>query len=223
MALLRIDDLLDFHDHVLNVPGGIRKLAAPSDLSDQPDPNDPPDPAALSPARATDLPAPVRENHRCNCLLWLAEDQARRPDVPAEYIAERKRDIDRHNQRRNDAIEAIDIWLLAELASLSPPPSPSARLHSETAGAMIDRLSILALKIFHMGEQAQRRGAGAAHLATCLARLCILREQRDDLASCLQCLFDDIRDGRAYFKQYRQFKMYNDPAFNPWLRGQACG
>ncbi len=220
MALPRIDDLLDFHDRVLNAPGGIRKLADPADL---PDRNAPCDPAAHSLAQATDLPAPVRENHRCNCLLWLAEDQARRRDVPAEYIAERKRDIDRHNQRRNDAIEAIDIWLLSELAPTSPPPSLSARLQSETAGAMIDRLSILALKIFHMGEQAQRRDAGAAHLATCRERLCILREQRDDLATCLQCLFDDIRDGRAYFKQYRQFKMYNDPAFNPWLRGQACG
>ena len=96
----------------------------------------------------------IDANHRFNSLLWDEEDRARRLDVGPAEIAASKRLIDRYNQQRNDAVEAIDEALLAQLAGVAP--TDSARLSSETAGAMIDRLSILALKIFHMREQTRR-------------------------------------------------------------------
>ena len=163
----------------------------------------------------------IAANHRFNCLLWREEDKARRHDVPAGDIAEGKHRIDAYNQQRNDAVEAIDEAILAELALSHVSPASDARLSSETAGAMIDRLSILALKIHHMREQTSRADAGAAHVDACAARLGRLVTQRSDLSGCLDRLLQEARDGRAYFKVYRQFKMYNDPALNPYRYGGA--
>ena len=157
----------------------------------------------------------IEANHRCNSLLWDEEDKARRTDVDAAVIAASKRLIDQYNQRRNDAVEAIDELILAELAGVHP--TPDARLSSETAGAMIDRLSILSLKLFHMAREARRSNAGAEHVAACSAKVQRLGVQRQDLASCLDRLLADTQAGVAYFKVYRQFKMYNDPALNPYL------
>lgn len=162
-----------------------------------------------------ELATAIADNHHWNALLWMTEDQARRTDVPARHIVRAKRAIDRYNQRRNDAVERIDEALLRELGGIAH--KPSARLHSETAGAMIDRLSILALKIFHMQVQATRRDADAAHLSACSAKLQVLQAQRNDLAGCLGQLLRDSVTGNAYFKPYRQFKMYNDQRLNPWL------
>ena len=162
-----------------------------------------------------ELAVAIADNHRWNELLWLTEDQARRTDVPDRHIVRAKRAIDRYNQRRNDAVERIDDALLQELAGIGR--GPTARLHSETAGAMIDRLSILALKIFHMHAQTTRRDTDARHLSACSEKLHALRAQRDDLAACLGQLLRDAESGAAYFKPYRQFKMYNDPSLNPWL------
>ena len=161
----------------------------------------------------------IAANHRFNCLLWREEDKARRQDVPATDIAAGKHRIDAYNQQRNDAVEAIDEAILAGLAGITP--GPDARLSSETAGAMIDRLSILALKIHHMRAQTQRSDAGASHVEACAARLQRLIGQRADLSGCLDRLLHEAREGRAYFKVYRQFKMYNDPALNPYLYDQA--
>src|SRR5215467_529507 len=105
---------------------------------------------------AGDVWSSIERNHRCNCRLWVEEDQARRREVPDSEIAANKRNIDGFNQRRNDAIEKIDESLLA----LLPAAGADARLNSETAGAMVDRLSILALKVFHMRIQTERRDAG---------------------------------------------------------------
>jgi hypothetical protein len=163
----------------------------------------------------------VAANHRYNGLLWREEDRARRLDVPPAEIAASKRLIDRYNQKRNDAVEALDERLLAELGRVSR--QPGARLSSETAGAMIDRLSILSLKIHHMRAQAQRDEAGADHMHACACKLERLVAQRQDLMSCLDSLLLDARAGRAFFKVYRQFKMYNDTSLNPYLYGQAQG
>lgn len=159
----------------------------------------------------------IEADHRCNNLLWDEEDQARREDVPDSAIAANKRAIDGHNQRRNDAIERIDECLLAELEGVAR--RSDARMSSETAGAMIDRLSILALKIFHMRAQTRRSDAGREHVETCAAKLALLEEQRRDLAACLDRLLAECAAGTACFKVYRQFKMYNDPALNPYLYG----
>lgn len=156
-------------------------------------------------------------NHRFNNLLWDEEDLARRKDVADGEIAANKRAIDGYNQKRNDAIERMDEVFLSAL----PAPAAGSRLNSETAGSMIDRISILALKIFHMGEQTRRTDASAEHIASCEAKLARLREQRADLASCLERLLDDCAAGRAHYKVYRQFKMYNDPTLNPYLYGAA--
>lgn len=163
----------------------------------------------------------IETNHRFNTLLWNEEDKARRTDVDAREIAACKRLIDRYNQQRNDAVEAIDELILAQLGIATP--APNARLNSETAGAMIDRLSILALKIHHMREQTQRVEVDAEHITACSAKLDRLVTQRRDLASCLDELLADAMAGRAWYKVYRQFKMYNDPTLNPYLYGSRNG
>lgn len=177
--------------------------------------------AGSSVAASVDAWPSIAANHRYNSLLWDEEDKARRTDVGPDAIAHGKHLIDRYNQKRNDAVEAIDEALLFLLADA--PAAADARLHSETAGAMIDRLSILSLKIFHMRAQSRRAAAGAEHLARCAAKLARLHTQRADLCACLDQLLLDASAGRAYFKLYRQFKMYNDPALNPYLHGQRRG
>jgi hypothetical protein len=160
----------------------------------------------------------IELNHRYNTLLWNEEDKARRTDVAAAEIAGSKRLIDRFNQRRNDAVEAIDEAILSALLKVAR--AADARLHSETAGAMIDRLSILSLKLFHMREQTRRVDVGPGHVDRCTLKLEKLMEQRRDLGSCFDTLLKDAQGGQAYFKVYRQFKMYNDPTLNPYLYGK---
>lgn len=176
-------------------------------------------------ATAWEKTAPVRHtegiwqwievNHRCNCLLWDEEDLARRHDVPDAAIAANKRAIDGYNQTRNDAIERVDEHILSRLASV--PVAADAWHNSETAGSIIDRLSIASLKIFHMRAQAARTDAMAGHIALCRDKLERLELQREDLAQCLATLLDAAACGKAYYRVYRQYKMYNDPTLNPWL------
>jgi len=169
-------------------------------------------------ARRDPLWQAVEDNHRCNCLLWDEEDLARRRNVPDAAIAANKRAIDGYNQRRNDAIERIDEHLLTLMATAKA--GPDARLNSETPGAMIDRLSILSLKIHHMRLQTLRVDVDAAHIENCSLKLSRLDEQRTDLAACLDRLLAECARGEARFKVYRQFKMYNDPALNPAIYGE---
>jgi Protein of unknown function (DUF4254) len=164
-----------------------------------------------------DVWAWIAANHRSNILLWDEEDQARRTDVGTDAIAANKRAIDRFNQRRNDAIEKVDEALLARLASV--PITPDAWQNSETAGAMIDRLSILSLKRFHMDAQTHRGDASAEHINSCREKLRRLESQHADLARCFDRLLSLASEGRAFWRVYRQFKMYNSPETNPYLYG----
>jgi Protein of unknown function (DUF4254) len=168
-------------------------------------------------ASAVDVWAWIAANHRCNILLWDEEDQARRTDVGADAIAANKRAIDDYNQKRNDAIEKIDEALLARITSI--PTTPNAWHNSETAGAMIDRLSILSLKLFHMKAQTLRSDVSAEHVSACSEKLRQLAVQRSDLARCFDTLLSLAGKGRAFWRVYRQFKMYNSPELNPYLYG----
>ncbi|MGA2672553.1 MAG: DUF4254 domain-containing protein [Terracidiphilus sp.] len=156
----------------------------------------------------------VARQHRANFDLWHIEDEARAPGATDAELAAVKRRIDRTNQLRNDLAEEIDRALLAWLEP-SGLPSPDAPLHSESPGLIVDRLSILALKIYHTREEAQRAGTLPDHAARNRDRLAILEEQRSDLAGCLDRLWRETLVGTRRFKLYRQLKMYNDPALNP--------
>lgn len=155
----------------------------------------------------------IENNHINNASLWAEEDLARRTTVSGDDIALNKRHIDGFNQARNDATERVDEEILVRLGA----QNPDARLHSETAGAMIDRMSIMSLKIKAMRAQTLRTDVDATHIANCTAKLAALLEQRSDLGDCLDGLIADVQAGRAYYKIYRQFKMYNDKTLNPEL------
>lgn len=153
----------------------------------------------------------VLAQHRANFDLWHEEDKAREPEVSDSSIAAVKHNIDALNQTRNDLMETIDRTLLEAAGE----QNCSAPLQSETPGLMIDRLSILALKIYHTAEEAQRASASEAHRERNATRLAMLKEQRSDLATCLNTLWNEVLQGRRRFKLYRQMKMYNDPELNP--------
>jgi hypothetical protein len=155
--------------------------------------------------------------HQQNFRLWHQEDIARSPEVSDADLASVKRAIDKLNQQRNDLIERLDDALVGELSATGVPPQPGAKLNTETPGSAIDRLSILALRLYHMEEQACRADATDAHVAKAKARLEILHQQRMDLAASLSELLADLAEGRKRLKVYRQFKMYNDPTMNPYL------
>ncbi|HWE84374.1 MAG TPA: DUF4254 domain-containing protein [Terracidiphilus sp.] len=175
------------------------------------------DPGA-DPAQTDPFLALVARQHRANFDLWHIEDEARRPGAAPEEIAGVKRRIDTTNQTRNDLAERLDEALLQHLAERGLP-SCDAPLHSESPGLIIDRLSILALKIYHSREEADRPDAPAGHAERNQSRLAVLKEQRADLAACLQSLWDDTLTGLRRFKLYRQLKMYNDPSLNPAIYG----
>ena len=156
----------------------------------------------------------LTRHHRANFDLWHIEDEARTPGATDAELADVKRRVDQTNQQRNDLAEQLDRSLLGWLESRKLP-NPVAPLHSESPGLMIDRLSILALKIFHTREEAEREGAPVGHAVRNRERSGILKEQRDDLAGCLKALWEETLAGTRRFKLYRQLKMYNDPTLNP--------
>jgi Protein of unknown function (DUF4254) len=156
----------------------------------------------------------VARQHRANFDLWHIEDEARTPGATDAALADVKRRIDCTNQLRNDLAEDLDRTLVASLAPLGLP-NPAAPLHSESPGLMIDRLSILALKIFHTREETERVDAPHGHTERNHERLEILEQQRADLAVCVDALWRETLSGTRSFKLYRQMKMYNDPSLNP--------
>jgi hypothetical protein len=155
----------------------------------------------------------VEENHLRNFQLWHEEDIARRDDLGSGRVHQAKRAIDRFNQERNNFIEEMDKVLVA---ALQPKESGVPR-NSETPGMMIDRLSILSLKEYHMNEEAVRADASENHRATCGEKLSRIIRQRTDLTQCLGDLLTEVASGTRTFAVYYQFKMYNDPALNPQL------
>ena len=151
-------------------------------------------------------------------VQWHFEDIIRDPHINPEEALSLKRRIDRSNQDRTDLVEEIDSYFRQQYSDVKP--QADARLNTESPAWAVDRLSILALKIYHMAEQAERQDAAAEHRSKCKGKLDILLEQQKDLGTAIDQLLEDIADGRKYMKVYRQMKMYNDPATNPVLYGK---
>lgn len=148
-------------------------------------------------------------------VQWHFEDIIRDPHIDPVEALSLKRRIDRSNQDRTDLVEQIDSYFRLKYSDVQI--LPDARLNTESPAWAVDRLSILALKIYHMHEQAERTDATAEHREKCGAKLQVLLEQQRDLSLAIDQLLDDIQAGRKYMKVYRQMKMYNDPSTNPVL------
>jgi hypothetical protein len=155
--------------------------------------------------------------HKCwiDTVQWHFEDIIRNPDIDPKEALVLKRRIDKSNQDRTDMVEDIDSYFRELYKDITP--MPNATINTESPAWAIDRLSILALKIWHMKEQTERTDASEDHIATCRGKLAVLIEQQKDLSTAIDQLLDDIKAGRKYMKVYRQMKMYNDPNTNPVL------
>jgi len=151
-------------------------------------------------------------------VQWHLEDIIRDPHInPVEALALKRR-IDKSNQDRTDLVERIDSYFLSLYGGVKT--QPDATINTESPAWAVDRLSILALKIYHMQEQVRRDDASDDHKALCQRKLDVLLEQQRDLSSAIDQLIDDISAGRKYMKVYKQMKMYNDPSTNPILYGK---
>ncbi len=151
-------------------------------------------------------------------VQWHLEDIIRDPHIdPVEALALKRR-IDASNQERTDLVEAIDSYFRTLYTDVQV--LPDATINTESPAWAVDRLSILALKIYHMKEQVVRKDATPEHRALCQGKLDVLLQQQEDLSTAIDQLLTDIREGRKYMKVYRQMKMYNDPSTNPVLYGQ---
>ena len=155
--------------------------------------------------------------HWIDAVQWHMEDRIRDPEIdPAEALTLKRR-IDRSNQDRTDLVEQLDNYFLEQYKDVTP--LPDATINTETPAWALDRLSILALKIYHMDAEVNRKDAAPEHVEKCRQKLRTLLIQREDLTAAIQQLLDDIAAGRKYMKLYRQMKMYNDPSTNPVLYG----
>lgn len=152
-------------------------------------------------------------------VQWHLEDIVRNPTIdPVEGIAIKRR-IDRSNQERTDVVEYIDAYFLEAYKSIQP--RTGATINTESPAWAIDRLSILALKIYHMQAESNRKDAHVEHVKACTGKVHILLEQREDLSQAIDDLLNDIANGDKYMKVYKQMKMYNDPSLNPILYQQS--
>jgi cell division protein FtsB len=159
----------------------------------------------------------VCQQHSFNYLLWHEEDIARSRDVTDEEIARVKRSIDSYNQQRNDWIEKVDDEVTSMVESSGIDVPDDAPMNTETPGCTIDRLSILALRIYHLKEQLERTDATQDHRESVEHKIAVCLLQQNDLKTSLSQLLEDIFSGRKRHRTYRQFKMYNDPTLNPYL------
>ncbi len=151
-------------------------------------------------------------------VQWHLEDIIRSPAIAPEELVAIKRRIDASNQHRTDVVEQLDDYFLSCFQAIQP--NANARLNSETPAWLLDRMSILLLKVYHMQEQVERNDTDTEHRARCQAKLQILVEQRADMANCFDELMAEIQTGVRRFKVYRQMKMYNDATLNPILYTQ---
>jgi hypothetical protein len=164
-----------------------------------------------------DLLNTVCQQHTFNFRLWHEEDKARCTEATDAEIATVKRNIDGLNQQRNDWIEKIDDALSNELAELGIEPAAEAQLNTETPGSVMDRLSILSLRIYHVIEQVERNDVSDKQRQSVVQKLVLCHAQHADLSQSLAELLEDIFAGRKQHRTYRQMKMYNDPSLNPYL------
>ncbi|PNQ74763.1 hypothetical protein C1T31_01080 [Hanstruepera neustonica] len=151
-------------------------------------------------------------------VQWHYEDIIRDPQIDPVAALKLKRQIDASNQDRTDMVEYIDSYFLEKYKDVTP--KVNATINTESPAWGIDRLSILALKIYHMNEEATREDASESHREACQKKLDVLLEQRVDLSTAIDTLLDDIENGDKYMKVYKQMKMYNDDELNPVLRSQ---
>ena len=151
-------------------------------------------------------------------VQWHLEDIIRDPAIDPVEALKIKRRIDKSNQDRTDMVEYIDSYLLDKYKAIVP--AADARLNTETPAWAIDRLSILALKIYHMARETERTDVDETHREACRRKLDVLLMQQVDLSRAIEELIEDIEAGRKYMKTYKQMKMYNDPSLNPVLYGQ---
>jgi hypothetical protein len=158
-----------------------------------------------------------KKNH-VDTIQWHVEDEIRRPDLPAQELVALKRSIDSLNQERTDTVEILDDLIFNQFKNVDR--YADAKMNSETPAWLLDRMSILELKIFHMQEQVERKDATDEHIDKCSQKLSILLEQRQDLKTCYSDLIEDLQLGRKFMKVYRQMKMYNDRTLNPSLYEQ---
>lgn len=155
----------------------------------------------------------VEGNHMKNFCLWHREDEARRDDMGFEYVYDAKRAIDGFNQKRNDFMEKMDRFMVGEYGE----PKEGVVMHTETPGMIIDRMSILALKEYHMAEEVERDDVDEAHKEKCGFKLKVIRKQLSDLKEGLKAFLAEVKAGTRGFRVYYQFKMYNDSSLNPQL------
>ncbi len=170
-----------------------------------------------TPFAAGSLDALLYEKNMVDTVQWHLEDIIRDPNIdPVDALALKRR-IDRSNQVRTDMVEYIDSYMLDKYKDVKP--CAEARLNTETPAWAIDRVSILALKIYHMRQETLRDDVDDAHRDACRKKLDTLLAQQVDLSTAIEELLEDIEAGRKYMKTYKQMKMYNDPALNPVLYG----
>ncbi|MBR2072041.1 MAG: DUF4254 domain-containing protein [Alistipes sp.] len=168
-----------------------------------------------NPYEAGSLDALLYEKNWIDAVQWHLEDIIRDPNIDPIKALEIKRRIDRSNQVRTDMVEYIDSYMLDKYKDVKP--QADARLNTETPAWAIDRLSILALKIYHMHCEVIRTDVDDEHRNACQKKLDTLLQQRVDLSTAIEELIEDIEAGRKYMKTYKQMKMYNDPSLNPIL------
>ncbi len=161
------------------------------------------------------IEAVLYDKNRIDAVQWHLEDIIRDPEIDPVAALALKRRIDKSNQDRTDMVEELDSYFRTIYADVKI--SPDATINTESPAWALDRLSILALKIYHMQAEALRSDADEQHRNRCAAKLQVLLEQRKDLIEAIDCLLDDIAAGKKYMKVYRQMKMYNDEDTNPVL------